>query len=183
MIEIEWGLRRKARFWWNELPPASFVATKTIEREVDVRARSALVAHSAAVEVLVPHGAMASYGLLGVEVEPADSSFLTIKVGVSRASGPPLPKALAEVMDDVRIGLPAEYAEAVAEGAAKGFARGISGCGGVLSFRCAAHGQVGSNVGTFSALAEVLVHLPWIGKDQRATPPLAELLRSVLAPR
>jgi hypothetical protein len=66
---------------------------------------------------MVPRGLKASYGLLGAELLDNGAGEGAVSVAVNR-TGFPMQGSLALMPDDVRIGLPDEYADAVVSGVA-----------------------------------------------------------------
>lgn len=107
-----------------------------------------------AVEVLVPLGARAEYGLLGGEFSPMASTTL-LRVDVFYGVGDHV-ASLASGFDEVRAGLPREFARAV--GAEIESLRGrVEVSPGVLTLSYAAHGLVGSSERMFRRLARWLV--------------------------
>ncbi len=99
------------------------------------------------------------YGLLGGQFESSATGHLSVDVNVSTANERLLVDSLAMKRDDVRVGLPAEYAKAVLAGVdlAKNELNALTA--GKLSINCAAHGAIGSCEAIYKRLAVVLVKL------------------------
>lgn len=113
----------------------------------------------AAVEVFVPLGPRSMYGLLGGKFKPDATGHLSIDVSVAAANERLLADNLAMKGDEVRVGLPAEYAQAVLAGVslAKGDLNVLAA--GRLSINCAAHSAIGSCAAVYKHLAAILVKL------------------------
>ncbi len=126
-----------------------------MEIVIRVTASRVTTVQRAAMEIFLPHGGFAGYGLLGAEFVPDHSQYLTIQVATGATSVRQVNWALAALVDDVRVGLPDEYADAVLKGA--GGQELLSG--GVLRFAWAAHGMVGSSPMIFLRLATAVVRL------------------------
>ena len=126
------------------------------------------------VEAYVPRGARADYGLLGLEFAPGPAAIEVI-VPYSGPHGATLTDSLAGQIDDVRVGLPEEYAEAVLDALC---AAAVSLPSGVLRVCAAAHGRVGSSPKFFARLAAAVVSLMSEGDEdaRQATITLRGLL-------
>jgi hypothetical protein len=97
---------------------------------------------------------MAAYALLGGEFRPDSSGRLTLSVLSNDEKGE-IFESLAARIDEVRVGLPREFVEAVLN---------VSGCGsqipsGRIEINCAAHGRVGSNANLFGRVASLLLSM------------------------
>jgi hypothetical protein len=73
--------------------------------------------------------------------------------------GAPFWALLAQKVDEVRIGLPDEYAEAVVRGAATSAETVGAPVRRTLWFRCAAHGLVNSSPSIFELASEIVLRL------------------------
>ena len=78
--------------------------------------RAASGTRLAAIELLVPHGARASYGLLGGHFEPRSDGQLTVNIYASSPNERCFADSLVSRIDEVRVGLPEEYVEGVLDG-------------------------------------------------------------------
>ncbi|NJK91118.1 MAG: hypothetical protein HC904_04360 [Blastochloris sp.] len=157
MRRVDLGKYRKARIWLNELPDASCPTGVTQEISVSAKGES-VMAKRAAVEVFVPLGPRSMYGLLGGEFTPSTTGQLNVTIISSAANGKSLSESLASSSDQVRVGLPREYCEAVKEGIRLAQAE-LSPASGELVINYAAHGEIGSCAAVFKHLAAVLVRL------------------------
>jgi len=159
MITLQLAQHRKARVWFNELPDARVVPSNFAEHSVEGGKALCEDVRRAAVEVLIPRGPRALYGLLGAELRPNQSGALVIRVAISRNGGAPFPDSIALSSDEARVGLPDEFSNAVVEGVTNQIAK-MAGLGsGELVFDRAAYGSVGSAPIVFKWLAACLVQL------------------------
>ncbi len=140
---IDTGLPR-VRVWRDEAPEASYVAGETLERSVSATKRGCKTpSGSVAIEVWLPMGPRALFGLLGVRFG-GDGPACEIRVPVVKGlDGPRLADTIAASYDEVRVGLPDEYGQEVVDALARGAER--VGLGGRLSVEHAAHSLVGSS--------------------------------------
>lgn len=155
MLTLHLGGYRKCRLWLDELPAVQYTPLRVEERTLASSAPGKAL-KSAAVELLLPMGPRVMYGLLGATFTSVPSSgTLLVQVALSGADGGLHQESLAGQLDQVRAGLPEEYAESVWEGLQ---APSLPGLGaGVLRVGCAAHGQVGSAPWLFKRLAQAVV--------------------------
>ena len=117
MFEIDLPRHRKARVWVDNIPPASFEADETFEQISPAGELVFLETRRVAVELLIPKGARILYGLLGAEFRPSESGELHVLIKTLSSTGPPLENSLLPLsLDNVRIGLPTAYVQAVIEG-------------------------------------------------------------------
>jgi hypothetical protein len=148
---------RKARLWIGEPPSAEFSPTSYVRRVVSAGVAEAPAIRIAAVELLVPRGPVASYGLLGAELLDNGTGDGEVNVAVN-SKGFPMQGSLAAMPDDVRIGLLDEYAEAVVSGV-EAVVRDGWRFKGVLAFRWAAHAAVGSSPAIFADLGKLVARV------------------------
>jgi hypothetical protein len=122
-------------------------------------------AKSIAIEVVVPRGGTASYGLLGVTFECTQTASLAMSVLSS--DGRVFAEALALPPERAMFGLPTEYVNSVLSGFLGGAASLDDIPGGSLVFDRAAHGMVGSSGKLFRDLAACVTRvalgetMPW----------------------
>ena len=109
-----------------------------------------------AVELFIPKGGFAYYGLLGARWRPKAGKTLSIHVPLSDYEGMPVDGNLGTEADDVRAGLPEEYATGVLEGLC---GEAIRLGAGEMVVTHAAHGKVGSNLIVFRWLGKALVRV------------------------
>ncbi len=159
MRTLELGKYRRARVWIGELPDTACPSVKTLAHTIAAGNKLQNGMRLAAIEVLVPLGPRSMYGLLGGQFKPDATGHLSVDVSVSAANERLLADSLVVKGDDVRVGLPAEYAQAVLAGVAlaKGELNALAA--GKLSINCAAHGAIGSCEAVYKHLAAILVKL------------------------
>src|SRR6185312_7521099 len=179
MFELQLTQQRKARIWLNELPDARTKFPVIGERSMDSGKRVIAGVRRAALEVLIPRGPRALYGLLGAELKPNRSDELIVRVLTSCDDSTPFSNSMALSSDEARVGLPEEYSNAVIEGATSQIIK-IGGLGpGELEFGCAVHGLVGSAPIVFKWLASCLVQLLWKA-ESISQQELTEILQTAL---
>ncbi len=143
----------------GELPDVACPSIKTLTHFFASKAQSTSGLTLAAIEVLVPVGPRSMYGLLGGEWQPDQSNQFGVEVNVSAANERLFADSLALKGDEVRVGLPVEYANAVATGLDLAKDQLSVLPSGRLSINRAAHGAIGSCDAIFKHLAAVLVKL------------------------
>jgi hypothetical protein len=161
MSQVELDLsptQGKARVWLAERPCAAYCQSYTIERVFSAKGLGHRGVKCCGIELFIHVGGYCPYALLGGEFTSEDSSILRIKVAVSENGGDPFTQNLSRGIDQVWTGLPADYSEAVIEGAAKVGANHILGAG-TLVFDRAAHGSIGSSRSIFSRVSGAVVRL------------------------
>ncbi len=140
----------KARVWFRR-ETADLVPSGIIRETVPSQPAGTVRAATLALEVYVPRGGRADYGLLGFSFTPDHHDALEIGVPFTEAAGVSWSDALANGVDDVRLGLPKEYAVAVLGGAAT-FATSRLPSGSIAAVE-AAHGLIGSSPDFFRRIA------------------------------
>lgn len=142
MVDLQLTALAKARVWFHRTTP-EFVASGTINRNVEGNPASVARMDYLTLEAYVPRGGRAEYGLLGFHFVRDGANLLQVNVPYTDGGGVSWLGSLAAQVDDVRLGLPREFAvpilDAVAGFAAHGFPPGM------LTVVEAAHGQVGSS--------------------------------------
>lgn len=149
----EFGQFSTARIWVGQSPrTAEYKGQHAIEQVLPVGPAVFNEERIGAVELFIPKGGFAYYGLLGARWRPKAGNTLSIHVPLSGYEGMPVDGNLGTEADDVRAGLPEEYATGVLEGLC---GEAIRLGAGEMVVTHAAHGKVGSN----------LVVFRWLGKD------------------
>lgn len=167
------GDESPARIWLGELPNLSSDASGLIKHRFKAKEPSANHEKMAAIEMVVPRGGRAYYGLLGALYTPAQSGNLLIQVVVSDKQDTLMNQSLANGLDQVWVGLPISYAKEVIQGAK--IAVDLLGSG-VLRFSSAAYGVVGSSAAMFHRLADLVVRLLTYENDSLSENQLSKLL-------
>jgi hypothetical protein len=165
----------KARVWWGELPDLRYNALRLGERTLEAQGAALANARCAAVELFIPTGTRFLYGILGAAFSPVDIGRLLVQVAVSAEDGERVATSLAGRVDDVRVGLPQEYTEAVLEGAT-GMDE-IHRLGpGVVRFDVAAHGRISSAQVIFRRLARTVMRLLCLDAEPASEEELRKML-------
>jgi hypothetical protein len=168
------------RLWRDEEVIAAYDPVRVLNRCTTLTRDAAVLASTTvAVEVWFPTGPRARYGLLGVRFEPDTSRQRQVYVGISSPSGPRLLDSIGAGRDEVRVGLPAEFADAVAERLhSEAVTRNLPA--GTIAVNQAAHGAIGSNSSTFAALAYLLVRMIAERLDELPQDSIGEIVRETM---
>jgi hypothetical protein len=164
MYSFQLSHHRRANVWLDETPPAEFAASSMLSRIVKPKKIVGVSRRIAAIELNIPHGPFASYALLGGELVQSEVDGLEVILPIS-SIGVPFAQSLALKADEVRSGIPEEYAGAVFAGIER-----VAGSTGIpvrssLRFRWAAHGLVGSPSSIFEKVAGLIVQLLALPND------------------
>jgi hypothetical protein len=165
----------KVRIWCGRATHGS-VFKGSVTRRVDGAPEATPGLSSVALEAFVPRGARAEYGLLGFTFEASAVKDLDVEVQYSEGQGDSWPESLAKQIDDVRLGLPREYANRVLD-AASAFATRLLPPGRLKVVE-AAHGLVGSSGEVFRRLTIGALSLLQAG--HRADDEVIALLEGIL---
>jgi hypothetical protein len=149
----------RAKIWLGELPALRVQPARALSGFVQARRPAFPEARRAALEIVLPRGATISYGLLGAELHPSQTGRLLYEVAVSEASGSIFEDSIAVRPEEVRVGLPEEYAPSVVEGILEAERQTPNLVSGRLLIHCAAHGIVGSSRWLFARLARTLTKI------------------------
>lgn len=167
----------KARLWVNERATKGYLAEGILQDSVSPSVGWSKML-MIGVEALLPRGGRAEYGMIGFQFVPDRLNHLQCEVGFSDMSGPPWTDALAAKLDEVRLGLPKEYAPAVMEAL-------LLTCqdrmpSGFLRVVDAAHGLVGSSPSVFGRLATAAVELALLNVAEMPDAQIVKILRGIL---
>jgi len=170
----------KARVWSEHMLTSGFAPDGVLTAPVGRAADSPPTGEPllVGIEALVPRGPRAEYGLLALSFARHAVGPLEIEVPYSVSEGPVWTASLAGTLDEVRIGLPAPYANAVLEALSPTAVGRLPP--GLLRVAEAAHGAVGSSPRFFGKLARAAVELVEVVNSDLPEERLIELLRSVL---
>ena len=158
MRTLELGKHRQARIWIGELPGLACSSIKTLTHTITAERESQNGLRLAAIEVFAHVGPRSMYGLLGGHWKPHANTQLNIQVEISAANERLFTNSLA-LNDEVRVGLPIEYGNAVLTGVKAAKIELAALTAGELSIDCAAHGAIGSCEAVYKHLATTLVKL------------------------
>lgn len=171
----------KARVWFSERVTPSFPCELTIQAEASAFAARALQTDRICVEAFVPRGGRVEYGLLGLAFDGDPAGRLRVEVGWSHAEGPSWKGSLVSGIDEVRLGLPEEYAIAVLRSLAS-TADGRFPSGTVRVCECA-HGLAGSSATFFALLGHAVAELMLLDGTELTDDRLMSLLSSTVQRR
>jgi hypothetical protein len=155
---------RRANVWLDESPPAEFTASSKLTQIVKPKKIIGVSRRIAAIELNIPHGPFASYALLGGELIRSEVDGLEVILPIS-SIGIPFGQSLALKADEVRCGIPEEYAGAVFAGIEKAASTTSIPVKSSLQFRWAAHGLVGSSSAIFEKVTGLIVQLLALPND------------------
>lgn len=127
---------------------------------------------------MLPRGARAECGMIGIQFVPGTLRQLQVEVGYSGIPGELYTNALAANLDEVRIGLPQEYASTVMESLVLRCQHRLPP--GVLRIVDAAHGLVGSSPSVFDRLTTAAMELARLDATFMQDDDIARTLRSIL---
>jgi hypothetical protein len=109
---------RRANVWLDEAPPATFNALYSVTRTLKASKVVAAPRRIAALEIKIPRGPMNSYAFLGAELAALALDGLEVVVPIN-GMGSSCASSLVSKLDNVRLGMTEEYAEAVFGGSKK----------------------------------------------------------------
>jgi hypothetical protein len=175
MTVLQVGRFARAIVSWQPREVIAFESTGHLTRVLEARAQSN-PARFLSVEAFVPRGGRADYGAIGVDYAPAWSERLRVIVGYGDPRGESWPNALASTIDQVRVGLPEEYSQAVLDGLLAGLRSPPAS--GSLRVVEAAHGRIGSSPAFFRVLAGAVAEL--LHQVEMAEADVVELLEDRL---
>lgn len=155
MEQLTIGSFGRARVWCNEVAGAVYRGSGVKTAVVPAR-ENCLGSRSVVVEVLIPRGPRAEYGLLGLGYVPRATGRLEVKIDFTDLPADLFSGSLAGALDEVRAGLPGEYAESVAAGVMSSVDLLGSGC---VRVEEAARGIVGSSPKMFERLSRVVMEI------------------------
>ncbi len=153
-------MHREARIWQDALPEACFSSPTTLKTSVSVRPSTngaLLRCQSFCIEYKANLGGRIGYGLLGSTFTTMASDILTVTVPVKSDVWASFSTPIYRI-DNVFVGLPAYFANAVLTGSMDYFADHEPITGGNLSFVAAAFSDVGSSPDIFRRLGLASCH-------------------------
>ena len=165
MIILDLGKHRRARVWVGELPAIASVTDRVLSTSIEVEGQGLTASRIAAVEVVVPLGPRAMYGLLGGRINPASGRLLSVEVATSISNGQLLFDTLALPGEEVKSGLPAEFGPAIISAVALARQEMPNLPPGRITIECAAHGSVSSSYRMFQRLTQILLRILTSGRE------------------
>lgn len=158
ILTLKLSRHRIARVWLGEAPTVEVIGQDTVRQRVASARLVEAVTTKVVAELLVPRGGMASYGVLGGEFTRSSSGNEVEIIALIGSGSNRYQESIAARIDEVRVGLPREFADAVIRGAkTEVLNRGTPP--GVLTFRWAAHGVVGSSPAIFEQLSSLVLRI------------------------
>lgn len=160
MISLDFDRYRRVRIWLADPPDLEYDEIATIERVLAVGATTnirPMREHSVTMELFMPMSGMAAYACLGIDYVTSPSDQLTIEIAMSNDEGRIVKDLLADKVDEVRVGLPQDYANAVVESLLDEMKASL--VPGTIRVQRAAHGIVGSSSRVFGLLTKLIVRL------------------------
>lgn len=149
------------RIWFTAPPantPAPLNSIGACRKIQPINSRP-LTRHSVTIELLIPLGGRFLYGLLGAEASGSLAADLSLIAYSLTAADAVFDDSLAGTLDSVRWGLPAEFVDAVLDGASAGIDKYGMPAAETIHFNVAAFGEVGSTISVFQRLASMIVAL------------------------
>jgi hypothetical protein len=140
---------------------ALYTGETSLRATIDSHAKTSLSLSGVTIEALIPRGARAQYGMVGATFEPTRATATRVEVPYSADAGGRWSESIAAQIDDVRIGLPSEYASAVFDAIVCGGKGGLPD--GHLKVAFAAHGMVGSSPEFFAKLTTCVLDMMRVG--------------------
>ena len=167
---------RMASIWIGEVPNVAYELESSIDRRLQAGTMPLRGSNLLAIELVVQAGPRSLYGLLGAQVIPKEESEFVVSIWISNADGPRFDSSISPKFEDVRIGLPSQYAAAVIKGALQATNEIDSLPFAQLNFTYAAHSRVGSSNTIFEFLGRLVTELLLSKEDPASEQKLAQLL-------
>jgi hypothetical protein len=159
MFQLSLSHSRKVRIWVDELPEDVFIgAAGFVERRFPSNEPLAF-RRKISIELFIPRGGRFDYGLIGGELLPNDADEFIVTVCHSARHPHPLADSLAGALDDVLVGFPRDYADAVADGIAMADSDHASLPASNLRVCHGAYGKLGSSVFFFRLLGKTFYRM------------------------
>jgi hypothetical protein len=149
--------QRRARIWVQELPELTLRdGTEILCSRIPASTEANTAFAAAAIELFVPRGPRAEYGLLGGTFEPNREGTLVIRVLTSSATGQIWSPALVSQVEPGLIGLSKQLGQAVLNSAESALmsSRGLPS--GQLALDHTVAGAVSSNASLFREMSSIL---------------------------
>jgi hypothetical protein len=147
---------RRVNIWINEDPNINYPVIKRISNSYPASGNPLTNIKNLAIEVLIDKRDMSFYGLLGFEYKPIYKDKLVVDINLSRDKGVAYTGNISMQGDEVFLGLPQEYSEAISKVTTDLFSNRAETFPGRMSISVAAHSLVGSSEQVFSKLIKIL---------------------------
>lgn len=158
------GRFRKGRIWTNEAPELEYETIEVLRETVDVTSLKRWDEKNLIFELSLPRNS-SNYALLGLKYIPDNEKVLKVEIKVGRSDDVLLENNIAQIVDEVHVGIPEEYARAILE-YTKENSKEIDVPPGTLMFDVGAHGYVGSSQAIFLSVTKILLNI--IDKDLKS---------------
>lgn len=153
------GQYRRGKLWVNDLPRMDYDCIDILELSLTINKGLELKPCNLALELLLSSRQVSNYAFLGAEFIPNSGDKLEVAISVGNDEGEVLEDNIASQLDEVHIGLPNEYGQAILRSVQKTLDELPNFSGGVLNFNIGAHGLVGSSQLSFSKVTEIIIKL------------------------
>lgn len=170
----------KIRLWTDELPNSIIEESLFLSKSISVQCDKSWVNKKIAIELSLPKHC-SNYGLLGLEFTPIpQQDTLKIKVPYSDKNEKLYHEALAYNDGTVYSSLPVEYAEIIIEKTRELILSCSKFPSGELVFKVGAHCIIGSSIGLFEIITEILLKILIQNKHSHSFEELKEILDKLL---
>lgn len=153
------GKYRKGRLWVGQMPRIESTTVEVLRRSINETEKIQLNSSNIALELFLPPREISNYAFLGAMYTPNNGEKLEIRVKVSNANDKIFENSIALSSDEVHVGIPKDYAEAIVDSAEKTIKEIIRFSPGVLEFSIGAHGYIGSSKYIFSKTTEIILNI------------------------
>ena len=178
---LELGKYRKARVWLDQLPTTIFSPELVTQVNLPIVGRIAHAVSMVAIELSIPVGPRAMYGLLGARFESKQAGDLVVRIGSTSSEGAILSDNIAINSDVVRTGLPHEYLNGVSKGIQLANLELARIGAGVLTINCAAYAKVSSCESVYTQVTRMLASLLSADDNNWSDEALIVILQSCLS--
>ncbi|TCS96769.1 hypothetical protein [Hazenella coriacea] len=181
MIMLEnLGSYRKGRLWVKNMPRINYTVIDQIYSTLPVEKGLVLSPCNLALETLFSPRQVSNYAFLGVNFTPNDGEIIEITINTSLDEGRILEDHIAFQSDEVYMGIPYEYGEAILSSVQETLLDIQTFSGGKLNFHMGAYGQVGTSQRSFSKTTEIMIRLltinPYIADEKQLEEMILESL-------
>lgn len=153
------GKYRKGKLWKNQMPNIESTVIEILRKSIYETERIQWESSNIALELLLAPREVSNYALLGATYIPNGGEKLEIRVKVSAGDDKLFEDAIALSCDEVHVGIPKDYAEAIVNATEKTIREIKSFSPGVLEFSIGAHGYVGSSKLIFSKITDIILKI------------------------
>jgi hypothetical protein len=148
------GHYRKGRIWLNSHPNIQYDTATILQTKIFEVTDEQWVKKTTCLEMLLPIN-VSNYGLLGIEFIPQPTDYIELSVYVGKDNEQLFIDSLAQLNDNVYVGLPKQYAETIFKLAQEILQQRILPPG-KLKINVAAHAEIGSSRFIFSLITRII---------------------------